>query len=334
MLKGIPLCFNMKYIRLKSNNPYYNLAVEEYLFSHTDDDVFMLWQNAPTVVVGKNQNVYAEVNVEHAKHHGVLLSRRITGGGAVYHDLGNVNYTFITSDKKAKALDYEYFTRPIISALSMLGLKCELSGRNDLVCEGRKFSGNAQHSANGRILHHGTLLFDTDLEDMSHMLRIDKEKLEYNAVKSHKSRVVNLKELLSTDVSVNDFIDTVERLVITELGAKKVEMGGNETIASLFARNQSDEWIYSDKRYLTNYKLFRRKKYPFGIVKVEMKLDREIIDDIVISGDFFERESVEELEALIKGRRVGDLLGIDVSRYIDKMTSEELCELMTNEQSF
>ena len=325
----------MKYIRLKSNNPYYNLAVEEYLFAHSDEDIFMLWQNAPTVVVGKNQNVYAEVNVEHAKHHGVLISRRITGGGAVYHDLGNVNYTFITSDKKAKALDYEYFTRPIISALSMLGLKCKLSGRNDLICESRKFSGNAQHSANGRILHHGTLLFDTDLEDMSHMLRVDKEKLEYNAVKSHKSRVVNLKELLSTEaaeITVNDFIDAIERFVMTELGAQKVEMGGNETIASLLARNQSDEWIYSDKRYLTNYKVFRRKKYPFGIVKVEMKLEREIIDDIVISGDFFERESVEDLEKLLRGRRVGDLSDIDVSMYIDQMTSDELAELMINEQ--
>lgn len=322
----------MKYIKLKSNNPYYNLAVEEYLFAHTDEDVFMLWQNAPTVVVGKNQNVYAEVDVEHAKHHGALICRRITGGGAVYHDLGNVNYTFITSDKKAKALDYGYFTRPIISALAMLGLKCELSGRNDLLCEGRKFSGNAQHTSGGRILHHGTLLFDTDLEDMSHLLRVDKEKLEYNAVKSHRSRVVNLKELLGEDVSVGDFIDVIERFVVTELGAEKVEMTGNPTIASLFARNQSDEWIYSDKRYLTNYKAFRRKKYPFGIVKLEMKLDRDVIDDIVISGDFFERESVEELEKLIKGRRLGDLDGIDVSRYIDKMTTEELRELMKTEQ--
>ena len=321
----------MKYIRLKSNNPYYNLAVEEYLFSHSDEDIFMLWQNAPTVVIGKNQNAYAEVDVEHAKHHGVLISRRITGGGAVYHDLGNVNYTFITSDNKAKALDYEYFTKPIIAALSAFGLKCELSGRNDLLCEGRKFSGNAQHSANGRILHHGTLLFDTDLEDMSHMLRIDKEKLEYNAVKSHKSRVVNLKSLLNADVSTEDFIHAIEKHVLENMGAEKTEIGGNQMIASLFARNQSDEWIYSDKRYLTNYKIFRRKKYPFGIVKVEMKLDREIIDDIVISGDFFERESVEELEKLLCGRRVGDLEGIDVSLYIDKMTSDELAELMINE---
>lgn len=321
----------MKYIRLKSNNPYYNLAVEEYLFSHSDEDIFMLWQNAPTVVIGKNQNAYAEVDVEHAKHHGVLISRRITGGGAVYHDLGNVNYTFITSAKKAKALDYEYFTRPIIAALAELGLKCELSGRNDLLCEGKKFSGNAQHTANGRILHHGTLLFDTDLEDMSHMLRVDKEKLEYNAVKSHKSRVVNLKSLLNADISTEDFIRTIEKYVLENMGAEKVEIGGNETIASLFTRNQSDEWIYSDKRYLTNYKIFRRKKYPFGIVNVEMKLDRDIIDDVVISGDFFERESVEELERKLRRRRVGDLEGIDVSLYIDKMTSDELADLMQSE---
>ena len=163
------------------------------------------------------------------------------------------------------------------------------------------------------------------------MLRIDKEKLEYNAVKSHKSRVVNLKSLLNADVSTEDFIHAIEKHVLENMGAEKTEIGGNQMIASLFARNQSDEWIYSDKRYLTNYKIFRRKKYPFGIVKVEMKLDREIIDDIVISGDFFERESVEELEKLLCGRRVGDLEGIDVSLYIDKMTSDELAELMINE---
>lgn len=318
----------MKYIRLKSNNPYYNLAVEEYLFANSSEDIFMLWQNAPTVVVGKNQNVYAEVNVEHANHHGVLISRRITGGGAVYHDLGNVNYTFITSDKKATALDYEYFTRPIIDALAELGLKCELSGRNDLLCNGKKFSGNAQHTSKGRILHHGTLLFDTNLEDMSHMLRVDKEKLEYNAVKSHKSRVVNLKELINADISANDFIDIIERFALTRMGAKKAEIGGNEIIASLFNRNQSDEWIYSNKRYLTNYKVSRRKKYPFGIVNVEMKLDRDIIEDIVISGDFFGIAPIEELEKLLIGRATNNLSGIDASLYIDKITNEDFLALI------
>ena len=318
----------MKYLRLKSNNPYYNLALEEYLFSNTDEDIFMLWQNAPTVVVGRNQNVYAEVNLDFVKSHNVLVSRRITGGGAVYHDLGNVNFTFITSEEKARSLDYEYFTKPIIDALASLGLKCELSGRNDLLCEGKKISGNAQHTSGGRILHHGTLLFDADVKDMSSALKADKEKLSHHAVKSHSSRVSNVKELLHTDISVGDFIDAIEKHVLENMGAEVLDFGGNETVASLFRRNQSDEWIYSDKRYLTNYTVYRRKKYPFGIVNLEMKLDRNVISDIVISGDFFGRGSIEELEALVKGKRVGDLADIDVSPYIDKMTTDEFIELI------
>ncbi len=318
----------MKYLRLKSNNPYYNLALEEYLFSSTDEDIFMLWQNAPTVVVGRNQNVYAEVNLDYTKSHNVLVSRRITGGGAVYHDLGNVNYTFITSEKKAQSLDYEYFTKPITDALASLGLKCELSGRNDILCEGRKISGNAQHTSGGRILHHGTLLFDADVNDMSAALKADKEKLSHHAVKSHSSRVSNIKELLHTDISVGEFIDAIEKYVLKNMKAEILDLVGNETVASLFRRNQSDEWIYSDKRYLTNYTVFRRRKYPFGIVNLEMKLDRDVIEDIIISGDFFGRGSIEELEGLIKGKRPDELSDIDVSLYIDKMTTDEFVELV------
>ena len=321
----------MKYIRLKTNDPHYNLALEEYLFAHTDNDIFMLWQNAPTVVIGKNQNAYAEVNVDVAKAKNVYIARRITGGGAVYHDLGNLNYTFITSEQNAKALDYEYFTRPIVDALATLGVKCELSGRNDLLCDGRKISGNAQYSSNGRILHHGTLLFDADLGALGQMLRIDKEKLDYHSVKSHKSRVVNIKELLSDELSIEDFIDSIEGYVISNMGAEPFEIKENEIISSIYERNKSDGWIFSEKRFLTNYSVSRRKKFPFGIVVLQMKLNKDTVEEIVISGDFFERSSVEELERLIVGRRLGDLSGIDVSRYIDKMSTDELSALMAAE---
>ena len=173
--------------------------------------------------------------------------------------------------------------------------------------------------------------FDADVNEMTSALKVDKEKLEHHAVKSHGSRVSNIKALLNADISVNDFIASIEKYVLENMNAEMLDFGGNETVAALFNRNHSDEWIYSDKRYLTNYTVFRRKKYPFGIVKLEMKLDRDVIEDIVISGDFFGIESVEELENLIKGRRVGDLSGIRVSRYIHQMTSEELSSLMIGE---
>ena len=318
----------MKYIRLKTTDPYYNLAVEEYLFNTCDDDVFMLWQNDNVVVIGNNQNAYAEVNIDYAKNNNIKISRRITGGGAVFHDLGNVNYTFITTTEKAKALNYEYFTKPIIDALASLGLECTLSGRNDLECQGRKFSGNAQHSANGKILHHGTLLFNANVEVMSSVLKVDKEKLEYKAVKSHKSRVVNLLDLLDNKMTSEDFITHVETFVLQNLGANVSIVDDNDEIKRLYERNSSEEWIYSTKRYLTDYTFHKRKKYPFGIVNVEMKLIKDVINDIVISGDFFGIGDVKELEAYLRGKSLATIEAFDVSRYIDKMTFEEFIDLI------
>ncbi len=318
----------MKYFRLKTTDPYYNLAVEEYLFNTCDDDVFMIWQNDNTVVVGKNQNVYAEVDLLYAEKNNIKISRRITGGGAVYHDLGNINYSFITSTEKAKALNYEYFTKPIIDALAMLGLMCELSGRNDIEFQGRKFSGNAQYSANGKILHHGTLLFDTNVEAMSSVLKVDREKLEYKAVKSHKGRVVNLCDLLNEKIVAEEFINYIEDFVISQLGAKVSMIENNNDIINLYERNKSADWIYSTKRYLTDYTVHRRKKYPFGIVNVDMRLVKDVIEDIVISGDFFGILDVKELENFLKGKSLSTLEYFDVSAYIDKMTFDEFFDLI------
>ena len=318
----------MKYIRLKTVDPYYNLAVEEYLFNTCCDDIFMLWQNDNTVVIGKNQNAYAEVNLEYAIENKIKISRRITGGGAVFHDLGNLNYTFITSTEKAKALNYEFFTKPIIDALSVLGLKCELSGRNDIECGGRKISGNAQHSANGKILHHGTILFDANVEVMSSVLKVDKEKLEFKAVKSHKSRVANLCELLDNKISLDEFIAHIERFVISDLGADVISLKDNDEIQRLYERNRSEDWIYSTKNYLTDYTVHRRKKYSFGIVNIEMKLVKGMINNIMISGDFFGIKDIKEVEDFLIGKSPNELEYFDISEYIDKMTFEEFQEII------
>ena len=318
----------MKYLRLKTTNPYYNLAVEEALLRNSDEDIFMLWQNEPTVVVGKNQNAYAEVDIARAAERGIHIARRITGGGAVYHDLGNINYTFITSQKNAEVLDYAYFTAPILRALAALGLTCNLSGRNDLECDGRKFSGNAQHAKGGRILHHGTLLFDTDIGVMSSVLKVDREKLAYRAVKSHRGRVVNLAELLDGQVDAEGLIAHIERFVLTELGAERGTLPDEAEIEALRARNASTEWIFSDKRYLTHYTLHKRKKYPFGIVQIEMELAKDVIEHIVISGDFFGREPIEVLERALVGESPARLAPFDVSPYIAQMTFAEFSELL------
>ena len=277
----------MKYIRLYTTNPYYNLAVEEYLFRHADDDVFMLWQNAPSVIAGKNQNIYAEVDLDYAKENGINVCRRITGGGAVYHDLGNINYTFISTRGDTRALDFEFFTRPIRNALGRLGVECQVGSRNDIECEGGKFSGNAQHYESGRILHHGTLLFNTDFNVMEAVLKVDKEKLAYRAVKSCRSRVVNLIGLIKKEISLDGFLSQIEASVCTDLGAISEKAPENEEINAIYKRNQTHEWLFSDKRFLTNYAVERKNKYPFGLVKVQLELERGLISRITFSGDFF-----------------------------------------------
>ena len=196
----------MKLYVLTTTNPHYNLAVEEYLFRHETDDVCMLWQNAHTVVIGKNQNAFVEVDVDALQRDGVHLARRITGGGAVYHDLGNVNFSFISANSAETGLDFARFTAPIIKALASLGVHAELSGRNDLLLDGQKFSGNAQYSANGRTLHHGTLLFDADLAVLARYLRPDEEKLKSKGIKSVRSRVTNLKPHLQISATTGEFI--------------------------------------------------------------------------------------------------------------------------------
>jgi lipoate-protein ligase A len=318
----------MKYIRLHTTNPYYNLAVEEYLFRHADTDIFMLWQNEPSVIAGKNQNVYAEVDLAYAEAHGIHPCRRITGGGAVYHDLGNLNYTFISVGGDARPLDFEYFSRPIRGALAELGLICSMSDRNDIEVNGLKFSGNAQHTEGGRILHHGTLLFDTDFSVMEAVLKVDKEKLAYRAVKSARARVVNLKSLLSEECSLADFIACLEASVCADLGATLELPPENAEILSLYERNRSPEWIYSDKRYLTGYSVRRKKKYPFGLVTVDVELSREVIESIKISGDFFSQRPVEELEAMLVGKDRKSLSAIDPSPFIHGMTTADLTALL------
>lgn len=322
MRRRAPNLSFMKYLRLYSTDPYYNLAVEEYLLRHTDEDVFMLWQNEKTVVIGKNQNAYAEVDLDYAQRAGIRVARRLSGGGAVYHDLGNLNYTFLTSCERASALDYTYFTRPIIEALATLGVKAVLSGRNDLECEGKKFSGNAQYTCDGRILHHGTLLFDTDAEVLSRVLRVDKEKLAYRAVHSHKGRVGNLAPLLG-GMTAETFLSRIEAHVLEGMGAELTSVPRSDEINALARRNASREWILSDKRYLTDYTVEKRKKYPFGVVCVKMALSGNIIEKMLISGDFFGTRPVDELENALVGHALGALPDVDPSPYIAGMTENE-----------
>ena len=191
----------LHYLETGSTDPAYNLAFEEYVLTHRmDGDYLILWQNDNTVVVGQNQNTAAEINRAFVEAHGVHVVRRTTGGGAVYHDLGNLNYSFIT-DEEAGSLRLERFTAPVVDALASLGLQAEASGRNDILVEGRKVSGTAQRVYKTRILHHGTLLFDSDPDMVAGALNVDPEKFRSKGRKSVRSRIGNIRSFLKQDMT-------------------------------------------------------------------------------------------------------------------------------------
>ena len=321
----------MKLLILDTHDPYLNLATEEYLLRYTDDDIFMLWQNEPSVIVGRNQNVYAEINTELARERGIHVVRRITGGGAVYHDFGNVNYSFI-SRSDGNGIDFERFTAPIIKALRSLGVECELSGRNDLISGGRKFSGNAQYSTDNRTLHHGTLLFSSDLSVLSNVLRVDPEKIRSKAVKSTRSRVCNLSEIIGGNITTDDFIALIADFVKREYGASIDRAPESEQIEAIRRRNASNEWIYPTATVAAGYDIVRKKRYPTCLLEISLAMVNDTVRDISISGDFFGSGDISELENLIKGSSISSLYAvlsaIDINAYIYGIDARQLVDLI------
>ena len=320
----------MKFLLLHSTDPYHNLAVEEYLFEKTQDNVFILWQNDKTVVIGKNQNINCELDFDFVNSNKIKVARRITGGGAVYHDLGNLNYSFISSSGK-EGIDFAYFTKPIIDALTALGVDARLTGRNDIEVEGKKISGNAQYSKNSRTLHHGTLLFDTDLSVLSSSLRVDEEKIKSKAIKSTRSRVTNLKSLIPIK-DINEFIDYLCCFIINKYSPETIAEPNDKYIAELEQRNRSEEWLFPKSSYLSTFTVKKKKKYDFGIVDIELSMSGDIISDVKIYGDFFGSKDLSELSAKISGNNIDTidkiLEDIKLSDYILGMTSGELSELI------
>ncbi|MDD4570740.1 MAG: lipoate--protein ligase family protein, partial [Tepidanaerobacteraceae bacterium] len=205
----------MLYIRNDSNDPYFNMALDEYVVKHLDrsDDYFYFYQNRPTVVIGRNQNTIEEVNSEYVKNHDITVVRRMSGGGAVYHDLGNINFSFVVDYRKEDFNSIERFAKAIIKALGKFGVDAEFSGRNDISIAGKKFSGNAQYVTKKRILHHGTLLFDSDLTVLTKALHVKTEKIKSKGIKSVKSRVTNVKDYLKTDATVWEFKELLLKYV-------------------------------------------------------------------------------------------------------------------------
>ncbi len=329
----------MRCIYNSSTDPYFNLAAEEYLANNYKSDVFMLWRNSPAVIIGKNQNGLAEVDLEYAKRENIPVIRRITGGGAVFHDLGNVNYTFIT--KSEGGIDFERFASPIVSALEKMGLSACLGGRNDILAEGFKISGNAQCRVNTEhgfvTLHHGTLLLGAELSRLSAVLKPNKLKLESKGIKSISSRVKNI-SAFKTYRGPSEPEDFIKKLF--ELCGGAPEGLTAEEISEITelvdTKYRTWEWNFGEN---PSFETVREGRYPFGTVTSYINCRKGRIEKIKFSGDFFE-EDVERLEEHLVGtpfdkeslsaRLEGGERG--VGEYIFGATAAELCSLIFPEE--
>ena len=198
---------NTYYVLSEGFDPRENLALEGYIINNCrSDEVWLyLWQNRNTVVIGRNQNPWRECNMEAIRRDGVTLVRRSSGGGAVFHDDGNLNFTFITDADGSSTLDMKVFCEPVVRTLATLGVKAEVNGRNDITIDGKKFSGNSQYIRQGRVMHHGTIMFDSDLSVVGEALRVDPTKIQTKGIRSVRSRVTNVAEHLPERVTLPEF---------------------------------------------------------------------------------------------------------------------------------
>lgn len=197
----------MKTIINHVTDPHFNLALEEYVFKNLDceEDILLLWQNEPSVILGRNQIVFREVNIDYCKEKNIPIIRRISGGGTVYHDLGNLNYSIITKNYEDVISNYRYFTKPLIDFLNHLGVKASFSGKSDIVIDSKKFSGNAQFYHNKRLLHHGTILFNTNLDTLKQTIRSLDSTIKSAGVHSNRTVVTNVTNHLNPLITIEEF---------------------------------------------------------------------------------------------------------------------------------
>lgn len=313
-------------------NAYFNLAAEEYVFTHFDDDIFMLWRNEPSIIVGRFQNSLAEINLDFVREKGFKVVRRMTGGGAVFHDLQNLNYTFIESNSNG---NFRTFSQPILDVLQNLGVDARFEGRNDLMIDGQKFSGNAECVSNGRILHHGTLLFDTAMNDMSDALKVNPLKFEDKAVKSVRKRVTNISEHLKSPLTVLQFADMIMQYVKeTKSNCQMYEFSHDDIVAiqKLHDEKYSTwEWNFGRSPKYSYSKMIRTKG---GNIEVHMNIGQGKISDFKIYGDFFAKKDVAEFENIFRNAKhermsIDELLSkIDTSDYFIGITNDDIKTLI------
>ncbi len=326
----------MRYLINKSTDPYFNLALDEYAMKHIDidEDFFFLWRNEPAVIIGNHQNTAEEVNQKFIDENNIKVARRVSGGGAVYHDLGNLNFTFIINVDDPAKVNYKKYVQPIIDALKEMGIEAEASGRNDILVNGLKISGNAQRMANGKLMHHGTLLYDVNLEDMVKALNVAPDKIISKGVKSVRSRVTNIKEHLTNSSDIFDFWQALhfylsngnkdKEIVLSEEEIKKIQYEADSKFSTW-------DWVYGKS---PKFDLKNSKRFDGGKLEIHMNVDKGYILDVRFVGDFLGLNDVKEIASALINTKFDEnevdkvLSKFDIRLYFGLISKEEILSLM------
>ena len=326
----------MRYIINKSTDPYFNLALDEYAMKHIDveEDFFFLWQNKPSVIVGNNQNTVEEVNQAFIDKNNIKVARRVSGGGAVYHDFGNLNFTFIINVDDPGEVNYKKYVQPIIDALASMGVEANASGRNDILVNGLKISGNAQRMSNGKLMHHGTLLYDVNLEDMVQALNVAEDKYISKGVKSVRSRVTNIKEHLKDSGSIEDFWQALQYYLSNEGRDKEIVLSDKDlALIELEAANRFStwNWIYGES---PQFDLINSKRLDGGKLEIKLNVEKGYIKELRFFGDFLGLKDVSVIEDRLSNVRFskGDIEEVldnfDLKIYFGSISKDEILSLM------
>ncbi|HFH6684861.1 TPA: lipoate--protein ligase [Streptococcus agalactiae] len=329
----------MKYIVNTSNDPAYNVALEAYAFQKlTDiDEIFILWINEPAIIIGRHQNTIQEINKEFIDKNGIHVVRRLSGGGAVYHDLNNLNYTIISNNTQEGAFDFQTFSKPVIDTLAKLGVKAEFTGRNDLEINGQKFAGNAQAYYKGRMMHHGCLLFDVDMSVLGQALKVSKDKIESKGIKSVRARVTNIVDHLSDKITVQEFSDAILAQVKEEYPEMDEYVFSDAELSEIQAMRDNQfatwDWTYGKA---PEYTIERGVRYPAGKITTYANVENSTIKSVKIFGDFFGVKPVDDIEKMLEGVRydykdvLAALKTVDTSQYFSRMTPEEITKAIVD----
>lgn len=293
----------MQYINYFNQDAYTNIAMDAWLLKNLKPEkpVFSLWQNKRAVIVGENQNTFSEVNSNYIDTHDVQVVRRVSGGGAVYHDLGNICFTFFVPVSSSAGVDFSQFVKPMADALESLGIHVDISGRNDLEIAGKKISGNAQRYAGGYLMHHGTLLWNTDVDAMVRSLNVADEKFISKAAKSVRSRVGNIKDYASKDLTIDKFIAQLKFYLTDEGRDGEYELNGNQKADILKLRDeQFSQWSWNygkSPEFMYN----NHAKFGGGSIDVQIDVHDGEITDINFTGDFLGVRDWREMKSQFIG---------------------------------